>query len=535
MIKNLNQLYKDVLKISKLSNVGNKKIRILISIILSNITVGFDLLIIVVFSRILGEEITSDNKIITYVLENLYLLPLIIVFRFISIYVEKTNIQLLVLQIMENLKDYIIKEVYKKGNFSVADASFYSTTLSEHISTFYGNLAQVINNLIQLMVYSIFLIYLDLRTLSFFIIGGIILIFPTKYFLGLGRKYMHETYIVAQEIMRNMQKVIDNIFLIKILKTSENEFLEYKKNLGGFTKAQYNNVKFGIINSLVPNFAALFILSILVAFFNVAKVISLEFLGVTLRLVQTLGNVNLSLNHVVNTQVHIEKFKDLEKEIPFIREYYNVQDNLKANAVKLENISFKYFNSDVDIFTDLNLEIKKNKHTVITGPNGSGKSTLLGLIAGIFYPENGKVLVSSNQLGYVGVTPLIIEGTLKDNILYGNQKRVSDNEIVEVVNEFNLFNEKTELNLEMIISNRSLSSGQMQKISFIRSMLSDAKILLLDESTSNLDINTKNFIFNILSKKNITIINSTHNQEDFDYDHHIKIDVGENRKLFFVK
>ena len=535
MLKNFKQLYKDVLKISKLSNVGNKKLRILISIILSNITVGFDLLIIVVFSRILGEEITSDNKIITYVLDNLYLLPLIIVLRFISIYVEKTNIQLLVLQIMENLKDYIIKEVYKKGNFSIADASFYSTTLSEHISTFYGNLAQVINNLIQLVVYSIFLIYLDLRTLSFFILGGIILIFPTKYFLSLGRKYMHETYMVAQEIMRNMQKVIDNIFLIKILKTSEKEFTEYKRNLGGFTKAQFNNVKFGIINSLVPNFAALFILSILVAFFNVAKVISLEFLGVTLRLVQTLGNVNLSLNHVVNTQVHIEKFNDLEKEIPFIREYYSIQENLEDNAVKLENITFKYFNSDVDIFSNLNLEIKKNKHTVITGPNGSGKSTLLGLIAGIFYPEDGKVSVSSGQLGYVGVTPLIIDGTLRENILYGNQNNVSDKEIAEVVYEFNLFNENTELNLDIIISNRSLSSGQMQKISFIRSMLSDAKILLLDESTSNLDINTKNFIFNILNKKNITIINSTHNQEDFDYDHHIKIDVGEIRTLHFIK
>ena len=463
MLKNFKQLYKDVLKISKLSNVGNKKLRIFISIILSNITVGFDLLIIVVFSRILGEEITSDNKIITYVLDNLYLLPLIIVLRFISIYVEKTNIQLLVLQIMENLKDYIIKEVYKKGNFSIADASFYSTTLSEHISTFYGNLAQVINNLIQLVVYSIFLIYLDLRTLSFFILGGIILIFPTKYFLSLGRKYMHETYMVAQEIMRNMQKVIDNIFLIKILKTSEKEFTEYKRNLGGFTKAKKNNVKFGIINSLVPNFAALFILSILVAFFNVAKVISLEFLGVTLRLVQTLGNVNLSLNHVVNTQVHIEKFNDLEKEIPFIREYYSIQENLEDNAVKLENITFKYFNSDVDIFSNLNLEIKKNKHTVITGPNGSGKSTLLGLIAGIFYPEDGKVSVSSGQLGYVGVTPLIIDGTLRENILYGNQNNVSDKEIAEVVYEFNLFNENTELNLDMIISNRSLSSGQMQK------------------------------------------------------------------------
>ena len=96
----------------------------------------------------------------------------------------------------------------------------------------------------------------------------------------------------------------------------------------------------------------------------------------------------------------------------------------------------------IEIFKDLNLEIKKNKHTVITGPNGSGKSTLLGLIAGIFYPENGRVIISTSQLGYVGVTPLIIEGTLKENILYGNQKDISDQEIIEAVNEFKLFNEK---------------------------------------------------------------------------------------------
>ena len=534
MLKNLKILYKDIIKISRLSNVGNKKLRILLSIALANVTVGFDLLIIVVFSRILGKELTSDNLIINTVLENLYLLPIIIVLRFISIYIEKTNIQLLVLQIMENLKEYIIKEVYKKGNFSVADASFYSTTLSEHISTFYGNLAQVLNNLIQLAVYSVFLIYLDFRTLSFFILGGILLIFPTKYFLKLGRKYMHETYVVAQEIMRNMQKVIDNIFLIKILKTSEIEFHEYKKNLGGFTRAQFNNVRFGIINSLVPNFSALVILSILVAFFQLAKVITLEFLGVTLRLVQTLGNVNLSLNHVVNTQVHIEKFKDLEKEMPTLRDYYKISDKLEDNAVKLEDISFTYFNSETEIFKDLNLEIKRNKHTVITGPNGSGKSTLLGLIAGIFYPDKGSVNLSSKNLGYVGVTPLIIDGTLRENLVYGNKKQINDNKIKEIIEEFNLFNEENEIDLDMHISNRSLSSGQMQKISFIRSLLSDTQILLLDESTSNLDIKTKKFIFNILANKNITIINSTHNKEDFDFDYHIKIDVGETRKLLIT-
>ena len=72
----------------------------------------------------------------------------------------------------------------------------------------------------------------------------------------------------------------------------------------------------------------------------------------------------------------------------------------------------------------------------------------------------------------------------------------------------------------------------MQKISFIRALLNDVEVLILDESTSNLDKPTKDLIFDILLKNNLTIINSTHNEEDFQFDNHIKI-VLENseRKL----
>ena len=86
--------------------------------------------------------------------------------------------------------------------------------------------------------------------------------------------------------------------------------------------------------------------------------------------------------------------------------------------------------------------------------------------------------------------------------------------------------------LDLAISNRTLSSGQMQKISFIRSLLSNTELLLLDESTSNLDSQTRDLIFNILKSKNITIINSTHNHEEFDYDHHIKIEYFEDSRVF---
>ena len=529
MISNLKKLYIDIVRVSKLSGVGNKKLRIFLTILLANLTVGADLLIIVVFSQILGTDIQTSNFVVEFVLNTLFHLPNLVVIRFVVIYIEKTNIQLLVLQVMQNLKEYIIKEVYKKGNFSVADATFYTGAFSTHISTFYGSVGNLVNNIIQVLIYSFFLFFLDIRTVVYFIIGGLILFFPTKALLKLGRKYIHASYLAARESTRNLQRVIDNIFLIKILKTSEFEFKEYNKQLQSYTDAQYNNIKFGTINSSVPNFVALIILSSIIALSDTRGVITLEFLGVTLRLVQTLGNVNLSLNQVVNTQVHIEKFNDFEKEIPFIKDYYKENISQK-NAIEIKNLSFKYFNSDTYIFQDIDLNINKNKHTVITGANGSGKSTLLGLIAGIFYPENGEVSLSSHNIGYVGVTPLIINGTLRENILYGNRSSVSNEEILQLIDEFKLFNEKSKPNLNMMINNKTLSSGQMQKISFIRSLLANADILLLDESTSNLDVRTKKFIFDILKKKNITIINSTHNHEDFEYDIHLKIDIVEESR-----
>ena len=100
-----------------------------------------------------------------------------------------------------------------------------------------------------------------------------------------------------------------------------------------------------------------------------------------------------------------------------------------------------------------------------------------------------------------------------------------------MLNLFHLFDD-SDHNLELLISNRTLSSGQMQKISFIRSLLANTELLLLDESTSNLDSETRNLIFNILKSKNITVINSTHNHEEFEFDHHIRIEY-KNEKRFF--
>ena len=156
----------------------------------------------------------------------------------------------------------------------------------------------------------------------------------------------------------------------------------------------------------------------------------------------------------------------------------------------------------------------------------------MGLIAGILIPEIGSIKLSSDKFGYVGVTPLIISGSLRENLTYGNKKKLEDTEIYDMIYEFKLFNKNENITLDHQVTNKSLSSGQMQKVSFIRALLSDLEILLLDESTSNLDADTRELIFGILNKKEITIINSTHNKDDFNYDNHLKIEIINDKRVF---
>lgn len=520
----------DIIYISRITKVTKKRLRIFFSVLLSNTTVLLDIGIIVFFAYILTGE-STDVPFIVFFLDRIYFLPIIVVLRFASNFVEKANILSLQLQVEKNLRVYLIKEVYKKGNYSVADATFYINTLSGHVGYFYGALTSFLNSCVQILIYSTFLLSTNLETIGIFALGGLILFFPTRTLLRLGRKYMHEAWINAQETGRDVQRVVDNIFLIKILGTSDKEIERYDLTTKKLQDSQLKNQIFGTINSLMPNFITVFTISILFIFTNLTKTITLEFLGVTLRLVQTLGALNTSLNMMINSQVHLSKFIELESNKLIERPgYFSVDTNLTKSII-MKGIKFKYFNSDEYIFDNLDLEIERNKHTIITGPNGSGKSTLLGLISKVFYPEKGEIKLNTDDIGYVGVTPLIIDGSLKDNLLYGNSSPKTDDEIMSLIKEFELFS-NDERGLNTLIDRKSLSSGQMQKISFIRSLLGETKLLLLDESTSNLDIETKQLIFNILKNKDITIVNSTHNKEDFEYDYHIKINyVGDKRKI----
>ena len=534
----IKNILKDILYVSKITGTKNKKVLIFISVILSQLTAFTDVAIISIFSLFVAGQksnIYYIDLVLEFIQKNKYLLIVFVILRFLFMYFQRIILMKIELDVNKNLKIYILEEIFYQKNYSVADSYFYINTLSTHISFFYSSFASFINSFLQIIAYSFYLVLTDVKTVSLFAIGVLILFYPIVTIVKKARSFMHNSYEESQTSSNELQRVVDNLFLIKILKMEHKEVNNFSKTLDRLNFNLINNFKFGLYNSFLPSFLALFIFSIVMSFSNISDSLSLVFIGVTLRLFQSFSGLTTSLNQVINSQVHIEQFSNIEKN----KIKQNINNFLVNNTpgIQFSNVNFKYFNSKTPIFENLNLSIKKNTHTIITGPNGSGKSTLLGLIAGVYYPISGTISSFSDNFAYIGANPLIFNSTLYENLTYGNNQEVEEDILINYLRKLDTFKEEINYDLNLQVNNKSLSSGQMQKIAFIRAIASNAKILLLDEATANIDENSKKIIFNILNEKKLTVINSTHLANEFhNVDNHIEIKIeSEKRILNFHK
>ena len=136
-------------------------------------------------------------------------------------------------------------------------------------------------------------------------------------------------------------------------------------------------------------------------------------------------------------------------------------------------------------------------------------------MSSIYKPSNGEIEINTDNFSYVGPDPLIFRDSLRNNLTYGLTDTVPDKVLEQEMLSFNVFENFKITDLDKEISSKTLSSGQMQKISFIRSILRNPDILFMDEASSNLD---KESVFILEKKLNAfkgTIINITHKQEHF--------------------
>lgn len=204
-----------------------------------------------------------------------------------------------------------------------------------------------------------------------------------------------------------------------------------------------------------------------------------------------------------------------------------LNDITKFNGpIILQNISYQY-GYGVDVLHNINLTIKENEKLTIVGMSGSGKSTLAKLLVNFFEPTTGEILINGHQLknvdkqvlrkfiNYLPQNPYIFSGSILDNLQLGNKEGTKSNDIFMACKIAMIADDIAKMplqyNTHLDEDATILSGGQKQRIAIARSLLSPAKILILDESTSSLDtITEKQLVKNLLKIKDRTIIFIAH-------------------------
>ena len=228
--------------------------------------------------------------------------------------------------------------------------------------------------------------------------------------------------------------------------------------------------------------------------------------GYAARFWQPIMNLGNIFNNFINNVAYLERiFETLNEEITIDDAPDAIEMPPIKGQVTFENVTFSY-EDDAEVLHNVSFTINPGESVALVGPTGAGKSTIVNLISRFYDLDKGRVLIDGqdiskvtlkslrSQMGIMLQDSFIFSGTVEDNIRYG-KLNASYEEI---------FNASKKVCADDFISNlpdgykttvnergHSLSQGQRQLISFARTLISDPAILILDEATSSIDVQTE--------------------------------------------
>ena len=222
---------------------------------------------------------------------------------------------------------------------------------------------------------------------------------------------------------------------------------------------------------------------------------------------QPITNLSNIYNNFINTIAYLERIFETMDEPVEIHDVPNAIEMPKIKGdVEFKDVVFAYEKDSPDVLKGLSFKVKAGQSVAIVGPTGAGKTTIVNLISRFYNLKSGQVLIDGqdisqvtlhslrSQMGIMLQDTFIFSGTIADNVRYGKLdatqeeieqacKTVSAHDfIVHTANGYQT---------EVRERGSSLSQGQRQLLSFARTLISDPKVLVLDEATSAIDAKTE--------------------------------------------
>jgi ABC-type multidrug transport system fused ATPase/permease subunit len=274
----------------------------------------------------------------------------------------------------------------------------------------------------------------------------------------------------------------------------------------------------------------------------------IAFTGLALFAYEPLRNFTQVINAYQKGVVSAERIQEILDTSSSIQDLSANPIKIHKGRIEFRNVYFSYpsipYNQREQVLNNINLSIEPNMLTAIVGKNGSGKSSLLKLIARLYDPTEGQVLIDDqdikkvqleslrSQIAVVPQTPVIFSGTVFENILIGKpDATVEEMEKACRSSDVLKFSVNLDKGLNTILGagGVNLSGGEAQRIAIARALIRKPKILLLDEPSSSLDLESEASIMETLNhlKKDMTIILVGHHlQAISNADRVIVIDAG---------
>ena len=472
----------------------------------------------------------TDRQLAMYIFSILFFIFLIkTIFLVILHHIQFKFSSSVLERITKEIFDKIVSQPYSL--FFQKNSSKYLNTLTNETKIFIDSCLEpfllVSAELIIFLFIIIFLIIIEpigsilvILTLS---AAMIIFYFSTKNktrFLGQQRQ------IYEEKLLKNMQETFHGIKEIKIFNVTKFIYSIFKENLFQTVEARR---KMNFILQLprlwleiIAVFTMIAVVMMSLFFYNnISNVIPIlaVFSAAAFRIIPSANRILIASQNLRYGFVSAEKLIENINDINLSLNDNNSTGSFDVNSfynLEMKNISFNYEIPHKQIFKNLNFHLNKGECIGIVGTTGIGKSTFVDIFCGLLKQNSGDLLINTNNvnnfqinwknlIGYVPQNYYLVDGSIKDNIAFGQKDKDIDlsrlNKSIEI-SQLNELISNLENGLDTKIGERGvkLSGGQKQRLAIARALYFEPEIIIFDESTSSLDNETEDKLMETITK-----------------------------------